>query len=324
MADPIERLELQVVVDSAEADVYMYVRYNPVVNGELRHDLQSSFRLPDDISAETAESYVDLQDRYRRLESEIQSLKGTLQLEIEGRPVTVIKPVNGMDLATTASVLSSPSLVEGEPPFIHISFLLPGSSPSQSHRSTMGSSFWAGSFFPSSDLPEGQARLVDSILTTLTSHSWNHFRTVLSMNTATKPEVFISYRKGHETFAKALAERLGREGFVPWFDEWEVLAGDSIPGKIEDGLRRSIAFIPVITNDYGDGRWANEELQTALTKRVEEDYAVIPVMLDDCQKPELIRQLRHVDFCDHDPEKFESRVAEVIDGINRLTRNPFR
>ncbi|MCH7475949.1 MAG: toll/interleukin-1 receptor domain-containing protein [Gemmatimonadetes bacterium] len=84
---------------------------------------------------------------------------------------------------------------------------------------------------------------------------------------AERSQVFISYRKGHEVFARALAGRLGREGFVPWFDEWELLAGDSVPGKIAEGLRDSVAFLPIITADYGEGKWATEELESAIHKR---------------------------------------------------------
>jgi hypothetical protein len=135
----------------------------------------------------------------------------------------------------------------------------------------------------------------------------------------------VSYRRSHEDFAKPLAERLGREGFLPWFDEWEILAGDSVPGKIEQGLAESMAFVPILTADYQEGKWATEELESAIHRRIEDgDFPIVPVLLEECVKPQLIRQLRHVDFSDRDPEKFESRIAELIDGINRLSRNPFR
>ena len=139
-----------------------------------------------------------------------------------------------------------------------------------------------------------------------------------------KMQVFISYRAGHEKFAEALAQRLGQEGFVPWLDKWEIRAGDSVPGKIEEAFRDSMAFIPIITADYEEGKWATDELMTAITKRLEEGYRIVPVLLEQCERPELIKHLRHVDFSAQDPETYEAKIAELIDGIYGMELNPFR
>ncbi|MCH8142914.1 MAG: toll/interleukin-1 receptor domain-containing protein, partial [Proteobacteria bacterium] len=124
-----------------------------------------------------------------------------------------------------------------------------------------------------------------------------------------------------EQSVEAIARRLGREGLIPWFDAWEVLAGDSLPGKIEQGLANSVAFIAILTADYAEGRWATEELESAIHRRVTEDYPIVPVLLEQCEKPELIRHLVHVDFSAQDPDQFESKCGELIDAINRLDRN---
>lgn len=178
-----------------------------------------------------------------------------------------------------------------------------------------------------SALTEAQRRLVSSILSSLTAICWKdlHRRIgVPATNTGEKPQVFISYRHGHEKFAEALANRLGQEGIVPWFDRWDVRAGDSLPGKIDEAFTRSIAFIPIITADYEQGAWATEEMRTAITKRVEEDYRVVPILLDKCDRPELIKQIVYVDMTDQDPQAFESKIADVVDGIFGLEANPFR
>jgi len=65
-------------------------------------------------------------------------------------------------------------------------------------------------------------------------------------------------------------------------------------------------------------------MEIAITRRVEEAYPLIPILADDCAKPELLRHLVHVDLREQDPEAFESKMAELIDAINRLDRNPFR
>lgn len=174
-------------------------------------------------------------------------------------------------------------------------------------------------------LPDGQRRLLGSITTSLERLAWEHFRKQLDVPSKdTGLQVFVSYRRAHDQFAETLARRLGDEGITPWFDKWDILAGDSVPGEIEKGLQESIAFIPIISADYQEGTWATEELQSAIAKRVETDFKIIPVLLETCERPELIRHLRYVDFTAQDPETFESKVGELIDGIYGLAVNPFR
>jgi len=184
---------------------------------------------------------------------------------------------------------------------------------------------------PVGSLPSGARRLVDSLSTSATALAWDHFRRVLGLPIGSTDlpssvplAVFISYRATHEHFAEALAVRLGEEGIVPWFDKWEIRAGDSVPGKIEQGLRDSVAFLPVVSADYESGAWATEELRTAIVRRIETDFRIVPVLLERCEIPELIRHLRYVDFTNQDPDTFEVKVGEIIDGIYGLSLNPFR
>jgi len=174
------------------------------------------------------------------------------------------------------------------------------------------------------ELSSAHRRLLDSLLVTLERKSWDHLRENAGAAPKARLQVFISYRSGHDTFAEALAERLGKEGVLPWFDKWDILAGDSVPGKIEEAFRDSQAFIPILTADYQDGKWATDELMTAITKRLEQGYRIAPALLEDCERPELIRHLRYVDFSAQDAETYEAKIAELIDGIYGLELNPFR
>ena len=175
------------------------------------------------------------------------------------------------------------------------------------------------------ELTTAHRRFLDSVVATLDRMAWEDLRkNVGAASQRDRVQVFISYRSGHERFAEALAQRLGHEGFIPWFDKWDIRAGDSVPGKIEQAFHESEAFLPVITTDYQEGKWATDELMTAITKRLEEGYRIVPILLESCEKPELIKHLRHVDFSAQDPETYEAKVAELIDGIYGMELNPFR
>jgi TIR domain len=176
------------------------------------------------------------------------------------------------------------------------------------------------------DVTDGQHRLLDSVAVSMEKLAWDHLRQNLGASVSKSPraEVFISHRSSEDAFAEALARRLGQESIVPFFDKWDVKAGDSIPGKIEGAFGRSIACVIILSDDFILGQWATAEMDTAITKRIQEDYRVIPVLYEKCDVPELLKPLRHVDFSSHDPQTFESKFGELIDAIYGLELNPFR
>jgi hypothetical protein len=179
--------------------------------------------------------------------------------------------------------------------------------------------------------PDGMRRLVENILPTCGQLSWEHLRERLGPATLTtgtqKRKVFITYRRGgqdRQQFVEALAHRLGRESFVPWYDEWEIRAGDSIPRELAAGLDKVYGILVVLTSDYPGERWARAELESAITQRAEQGIRVIPVLYEACDRPELLRALRYVDCTDHREEQFERQFRDLIDALNEIELNPYR
>jgi hypothetical protein len=253
-------------------------------------------RLAGQMTIYEADLAQSLRDRLVRFLEAMREFVGIRQYEIDGSTVDVVAEITQVRLYPDNEEL-------------HI-FFGPSSEP--------------GRF---TDLTEAQKRLASSILSSLTALSWKDLHRRIGLPTASngeKPQVFISYRHGHERFAEALAKRLGQEGLLPWFDRWDVRAGDSLPGRIDEAFTKSIAFIPIITADYEQGAWATEEMRTAIAKRVAEGYRIVPILLEHCDQPELTKQLVYVDMTDQDPQAFESKIADIVDGIFGLEANPFR
>lgn len=179
-----------------------------------------------------------------------------------------------------------------------------------------------------SSLSAASQRLIQNMLPTYEQLAWDHFRTTLERPPVKtlKKKVFVSYRRTkpeYKLFADAVAHRLGREGFLPWLDDWEIHAGDSIVREMGNGFRDVHAVIIILTEDYPAGKWAREVLETAIAKRVEERIRVIPVKYEDATIPELLRSLSYVDCTDHADGVFESQFRRIIDALNNLELNPY-
>jgi hypothetical protein len=179
------------------------------------------------------------------------------------------------------------------------------------------------------ELPDAYGIYLKMLMDAAENLAWQHLHealgTALRVEDAPSTSIFISYRKGHEEMAERVAMFLGRAGFVPWFDAWDILAGDSLAGRINEGLEGCGGFVCLLSAEYDAGRWATAELEAALQRRVEDGIPVIPVLLDrNARKPPLLRSLVHVDLSDGKSERFHSRAQLIVDGLKGRKRNPFR
>jgi hypothetical protein len=179
---------------------------------------------------------------------------------------------------------------------------------------------------PSSMTPNGM-RLLNDVRASLEAEAWKHLRQRLEVDPPTQSSVgvFVSYRARPdiEQFAEAVALRLQAEGLYPFFDKWDVMAGDSLTGQLQDAFAKSQSCILILSRDYRQGKWATQEMLTALTKRVTEGYRVIPALYEDCEIPDLLKDARWVDFRGHDENQFEVQIREVIQAVLGLTRRPY-
>ena len=109
--------------------------------------------------------------------------------------------------------------------------------------------------------------------------------------TGSAPKVFISHAsEDKDRFVLDFATRLRSNGVDAWVDAWEMKPGDSLVDKIfEEGIKEAAAFIVVLSKHSVDKRWVREELNTAVVERIERGTQLIPVVIDDCVVPQVLR-----------------------------------
>jgi hypothetical protein len=137
--------------------------------------------------------------------------------------------------------------------------------------------------------------------------------------------VFISHNKADKLSARILATALVQQGVGVWFDEWEIMPGDSIIGGIEKGVSEADTFVLVWSSNASKSKWVGTEVRAYLYRRVEdESLRIIPVMLDSTPLPVLVADYRGFRVSDDLPLE---RIAVQILGtrpdreIARLLQN---
>ncbi len=94
-----------------------------------------------------------------------------------------------------------------------------------------------------------------------------------------KFDVFLAHNSKDKPEVRAIAEKLKRRGLNPWLDEEQIMAGDSIPGKVQDGLIQSpVAVFFFGINGFGKFQevW---ELDTLIMLCSQKNLRIIPILL---------------------------------------------
>lgn len=102
-------------------------------------------------------------------------------------------------------------------------------------------------------------------------------------------DFFISHAsEDKEGFVRDLAKALENEGAKVWFDEFILKVGDSLRGKIDQGLRESRFGIVVISRNFIAKEWPQKELDGLVSLEVNRQNRILPIW-HEISKDEVIQ-----------------------------------
>ena len=124
--------------------------------------------------------------------------------------------------------------------------------------------------------------------------------------------IFISYNHEDKEFAESLAANLVQAKHNVWIDTWELNAGDSLIERIGSALGDADAILVVLSESSVQSEWCKRELNSGIVRELEEkSVLVIPIVLDDCEVPMLLREKLRVDFRKDKDEQLELLVRSL-------------
>lgn len=144
-------------------------------------------------------------------------------------------------------------------------------------------------------------------------------------------KAFISHSSIDKPFVERLAIDLRTyEGIDAWLDKWEILPGDRIPEKLEEGLLRANIFLLVLSPESVNSHWVRYERDAWLTAQVNEEkcarqesrtpnHRLIPIFYKDCQKPFFLDSFLHVSIND---ENYDEGFQELVRGMRGESGKP--
>jgi hypothetical protein len=110
-------------------------------------------------------------------------------------------------------------------------------------------------------------------------------------------DAFICHSSNDKRFARRVANDLESHGFKVWFDEFEMLPGDSLYEKIQNGIRTSAWFIIVLSPHSVESKWCKRELHNAMEEEFERNKVyVVPIYYKECVIPGFLKEKVWADF----------------------------
>jgi CRISPR/Cas system CMR subunit Cmr4 (Cas7 group RAMP superfamily) len=116
-----------------------------------------------------------------------------------------------------------------------------------------------------------------------------------------RPTVFLSHSSQDKLFVRKLARDLQEKQIKPWLDEREILVGDSLHGRIAEGIEKTDFLILILSDASIKSGWVEREVNAALMRELEKHHVVVlPVLKDPIGNekiPPLLRDRVYADFC---------------------------
>lgn len=132
-----------------------------------------------------------------------------------------------------------------------------------------------------------------------------------------RPVAYICHTSEDKgSFVLPFAKKLSENGIKVSVDSWELSHGESLIEKIfTEGIKSADAFIIVISEFSVRKTWITEEMRPGLVKRITAHSKLIPIVIDDCEIPESLRDVPLVTIRDVNTGDREiKKIAESLYG----------
>jgi len=112
---------------------------------------------------------------------------------------------------------------------------------------------------------------------------------------------FLSYSKRNREKVLEFAGKLKVLNWIdPWFDEEDILPGQVWESSVINGVRNSHAVIIFLSTEaLASEGFFHKEIRLALDTAAEKPEGtifIIPIRLDECQVPDMLKKYQYVDY----------------------------
>ncbi|MGN6400198.1 MAG: toll/interleukin-1 receptor domain-containing protein [Flavisolibacter sp.] len=124
-------------------------------------------------------------------------------------------------------------------------------------------------------------------------------------------KIFLSHTRIDKPFVRKLAADLRKYGHTVWIDEAEIKIGESLIGKIREGLDSVDYVAAVLSRASIQSEWVKKELEIASNKEIKEKRVIVlPLILEHVELPGFLEGKLYGDFSDEN--NYDSTLSLLL------------
>lgn len=129
--------------------------------------------------------------------------------------------------------------------------------------------------------------------------------------------LFVCHASEDKPFVSKLVTELDRRAQYAWFDQREILVGDSIVERINQALGEARFIIAVLSPSSVRKPWVLRELNSSLMRQLAgQGILILPILIAPCEIPPLLADIKYADFS----KSFSGGFAELLSAIRGPSR----
>jgi len=134
-------------------------------------------------------------------------------------------------------------------------------------------------------------------------------------------KVFVCHATEDKPTARRIAAYMRQAGAEVWLDEWEINVGDSIVERINEGLSGATHMLLLLSATSVQKPWVRREFSSALMRQLSShSVRVLPVLLESCEIPAILSDIRYADFRDNDDTAYKELSRAIFHAEARDAR----
>lgn len=129
------------------------------------------------------------------------------------------------------------------------------------------------------------------------SEIYSRFEDYIDSNKFKNKKVFLSHSSIDKSLVISVALDLKKYGIDTWLDAFDILPGESIVTKINQGLNDCEFVLLFLSQNSVKSNWVTKEWETILWDEVNSNKVkIIPIKLEQCDIPKIMQTKKYIDF----------------------------
>lgn len=149
------------------------------------------------------------------------------------------------------------------------------------------------------------------------SEIYSRFENYISSNKLKNKKVFLSHSFMDKSLVTSVALDLKEKGIETWLDAFDILPGESIITKINQGLNDCDFILLFLSQNSVKSNWVTKEWESILWDEVNSNkIKIIPIKLEQCDVPKILQTKKYIDFS----TSYSIGLKQLIDTIEKYEK----